>query len=109
MTLSFPRDTYIPDLSSLGEVFTKGEKAVWKMADATRGFSNISDARRIGALIKPEAAAVQGAVEAASGIAKASKKGGPSFGFKVGSPEPGPGEQSIPAGVQGTVVFTYVF
>jgi len=109
MTLSFPRDTYIPDLSSLGEVFTKGEKAVWKMAEATRGFSNISDARRIGALVKPEMTAVQGAVEAASGIAKAGKKGGPSFGFKVGSPEPGPGEQSIPGGVQGTVVFTYVF
>ena len=109
ITLSFPQDTYIPDLSSLGKVFSEGEKAIVRMADATRSLSDVSDARRIGALIKPHAAAVQGAVEATSGIAKASKKGGPSFGFKVGSPEPGPGEQGIPGGVQGTVVFTYVF
>ena len=79
------------------------------MADATRSFSNISDAGKIGALIKPHAAAVQDAVDAASGIAKASKQGGASFGFKVGSPEPGPGEEGIPRGVQGSVVFTYVF
>ncbi|HSB63755.1 MAG TPA: hypothetical protein VLJ18_06285 [Thermoanaerobaculia bacterium] len=109
ITLSFPQDTYIPDLSSLGKVFTEGERALGKMADATRGFSNISDAGKIGALIKPHAAAVQDAVDAASGIAKASRQGGASFGFKVGSPEPGPGEEGIPGGVQGSVVFTYVF
>jgi hypothetical protein len=109
ITLSFPQDTYIPDLSSVGRVFTEGEKAVRKMADATRNFSDISDARKIGSLVKPHAAAVQSAVEAASGIAKASKKGGPSFGFRVGSPDPGPGEEKMPGGVQGTVVFTYVF
>ena len=53
--------------------------------------------------------AVQDAVEAASGIAKASKTGGASFGFKFGSPDPGPGEPGIPKGVQGSIVFTYVF
>jgi hypothetical protein len=109
ITLSFPQDTYIPDLSSLGKVFMEGERAVGKMADATRGFNNISDASKVGALIKPHAAAVQGAVEAVSGIAKASKKGGASFGFRLESPEPGPGDRSIPGGVQGSVVFTYVF
>jgi hypothetical protein len=46
-------------------------------------------------------------MEAAKGAAKA--KGGVSFGFKLGSPQPGPGEQNMPAGVQGTVVFSYVF
>src|SRR5437867_2556649 len=51
ITLSFPQDTYIPELSSLSKVFTEGEKAVGRMADATRGFSNISDASKIGALI----------------------------------------------------------
>lgn len=107
ITLSFPQDTYIPDRSSLPKVFTEGEKAVEKMADVTRSFSNISDARKISALIEPHAAAVQGAVDAASGIAKASKKGGASFGFKLGSPEPGPRQQGIPKGVQGYVVFTY--
>lgn len=109
ITLSFPQDTYIPNLSSLTKVFQEGEKAIGKMAYATRGFNNVSDAGKIGALIKPHAAALEEAVEAASGIAKASKKGGASFGFKVGSPTPGPGEQGIPGGVQGTIVFTYVF
>jgi len=109
ITLSFPEDTYIPDLSSLGKVFTEGERAVGKMADATRSFNNLSDTGRIGALIKPNAAAVQDAVDAVSGIANAPKKGGASFGFKLGSPEPGPGQQGMPGGVQGSLVFTYVF
>jgi hypothetical protein len=109
ITLSFPQDTYIPDLTSLGKVFAEGERAVGKMADATRSFTSISDARKVGALIKPHAAAVQAAIEATSGIAKANKKGGPSFGFTLGSSEPGPAEQGIPKGVQGSIVFTYVF
>lgn len=109
MTLSFPEDTYIPDLSSLGKVFTEGERAVGKMADATRSFNNLNDTSKIGALVKPNAAAVQDAVDAVGGIANAPKKGGASFGFKLGIPEPGPGEQGIPRGVQGSVVFTYVF
>jgi hypothetical protein len=109
ITLSFPQDTYIPDLSSLGKVFREGENAIGRMADATRSFSNINDASKVGALIKPHADALQGAVEAFSGVANASKKGGASFGFKLTSPEPGPGEQGIPGGVQGSIVFTYVF
>jgi hypothetical protein len=32
-----------------------------------------------------------------------------SFGFTVGSPDPLPGQQGIPPGVQGTIVFSYVF
>jgi hypothetical protein len=109
ITLSFPQDTYIPDMSTLGKVFTEGEKALGKMAEATRSFDNITDVNKISALIKPNAAALQDAVDAASGIANASPKGGSSFGFRLSSPEPGPGEQGIPQGVQGSVVFTYVF
>ena len=109
VVLSFPQDTYIPNLSTLGKVFSEGERAVGKMASATRSFSNISDASKVGAMMKPHVAAVQDAVEAVSGIAKASKKGGMSLGFKFGSPEPGPGQQGMPGGVQGSVVWTYVF
>ena len=109
ITLSFPQDTYIPNMSSLSNVFTEGEKAIWKMADATRSFTNISDVAKVGALIKPHVAAIGDAVDAVSGIANAPRKGGASFGFKLGSPDPGPGEQGIPGGVQGLVVFTYVF
>jgi len=109
ITLSFPQDSYIPDLSTLGKVFQNGEKAVVKIADATATFSNLNDVRNIAALIKPNVDAVQDAVDAVSGLAKANKKGGPSFGFKIGSPESLPGQQGMPGGVQGTVVFTWVF
>lgn len=109
MTLSFPQDTYIPDLSTLANVFREGENAVWKLADATKEFSNINDVNKVGALIKPHAEKLEGAVEAFSGIAKAKKKGGAGFGFKLSNPEPAPGEQGMPPGVQGTIVFTYVF
>jgi hypothetical protein len=109
ITLSFPQDTYIPDKSSLGKVFKEGETAIGRLADATRSFNNVNDINKVSALIKPHAAALEKAVEAANGLAKADKKGGPSFGFKLGSPEPGPGEQGMPKGVQGTLVFTYRF
>ena len=109
ITLSFPQDTYIPNLSTLGKVFTEGERAVGKMADATRSFTNIGDVAKVGALIKPNVGAVQDAVDAVSGIADAPKKGGASFGFKIGSPDPGPGDTGIPRGDQGSIVFTYVF
>jgi hypothetical protein len=109
ITLSFPQDTYIPNLSTLGSVFTEGERAIGKMVDATRSFTNIGDVAKVGALIKPHVGAVQDAVDAVSGIADAPKKGGASFGFKLGSPDPGPGEQGMPRGLQGSLVFTYVF
>lgn len=109
LVLSFPKDSYIPDMSKLGKVFSEGERAMVEMAKATRSFKNIDDARRIGALIKPHADAASEAVEALGGIMNAEKKGGASFGFRIGSPQPGPGEQGMPGGVQGTIVFTYVF
>src|ERR1043165_1338889 len=107
MVVSFPQDTYIPDLSALGRVFTEGEVAFGRMADAARHVKSIDEIRSVGALVKPELDKVQKAVDAAKGIAKA--KGGVSFGFKVGSPDPLPGQQGIPPGVQGTIVFSYVF
>jgi hypothetical protein len=66
------------------------------MADATRRFNSIGDVRKVGALIKPNVSAVEDAVDAVSGIAKAPKKGGMSFGFKIGSPDPMPGQQGMP-------------
>jgi hypothetical protein len=109
LKLSFPDDTPVPNLATLPEVFSKGERAVRNIAAATGRFNNISDAGKVGALIKPDIDAVQSAVEAASGVPKPDKRSGKSFGFSLGSPEPMPGEQGIPRGVQGTVVFTYWF
>ena len=107
IVVSFPQDTYIPDLSTLGKVFTEGETAIGRMAEAARRVRNIEEIRNVGSLVKPELDKVQKAVEAAKGVAKA--KGGVSFGFKVGSPDPMPGQQGTPPGVQGTIVFSYVF
>ncbi|MEO8026250.1 MAG: hypothetical protein ABI823_07240 [Bryobacteraceae bacterium] len=107
--LSFPQDTYIPNSANLAQIFSEAERGLGKIAAATQGFTNVSDVSKVGALIKPHVGAVQKAVEAASGLAKASKKGGMSLGFKIGSPDALPGEQGIPSGVQGTIVWTYVF
>jgi hypothetical protein len=74
------------------------ERAVRNIAAATASFDDLNDAKKVGALIKPHVAAVEDTVKAASGIAEVDKKGGMSFGSKLGSPEPGPGEQSIPRG-----------
>lgn len=109
VTLSFPQDTYIPNLSTLGTVFSEGVDAIGKVADATRSLQSLKDISKVGSLIKPQVAKLQDAVDAASGLAKADKQGGPSFAFKFGSPTPMPGQQGMPGGVQGTVVFTYVF
>ena len=104
--LSLPQDSYVPDLSSVGKVFTEGDKAIGQLAQATRHLSSVSDAGKIGALVKTNVSAIQDAVSA---IAGPGPKGGATFGFKLGSPDPGPGQQGMPGGVQGTVVFTYVF
>jgi hypothetical protein len=109
ITVSYPQDTYIPNLTTLGTVFTKAEQAVGSIAEATKSFNNLSDTVKVAALIKPQVTAVQDAVEAVKGIADAPKKGGASFGFKFGSPDPGPGQQGMQGGVQGQIVFSYTF
>jgi hypothetical protein len=109
IVLSFPQDTYIPNVATLGKVFSEGERALEKMVEATGNLHSISDVGKVGALMKPHTGAVQTAVEKINDVRKASKKGGTSFGFRVGSPDPGPGDQGMRGGVQGTIVFTYVF
>lgn len=107
MTLSFPQDTYIPNMSNLPKVFSEGENALRKMASAIGTFNNVNDISKVAALIKPHVDAASEALDAVSGIKNAKK--GPSFGFKLGSPPAMPGQQGIPPGVQGSVVFTWVF
>jgi hypothetical protein len=107
--LSFPEDTAVPDLSKLGKIFSEGQSAVSKIAVASAGWKGPADSGRVGALIKPSVEAVQDAVEAASGIAKADRKGGMSFGFKVGSPSPLPGQTGMPPGFETFFVVIYWF
>jgi len=109
ITVSFPQDTYIPDLSQLSKVFSEAETAIGGVAETTKHFHNIQDSAKVGAIIRPHIEKVGAAIDALGGIAKANPKGGPSFGIQFGSPPAGPGEQGIPGGVQGTIVFTYRF
>ena len=107
ITLSFPQDTYIPDLSSVTKVFTEGYAAVGQIAQATAGLTSVSDVGRVGALVKPQLDKVQKAVDAAQGIYNA--KRGFSFGFNLENAPAFPGQQGMPSGVQGGLVFSYVF
>jgi hypothetical protein len=96
-------------MTKFGDVFSKGVGALGQIADATRTFKNVQDSPRVAALIKPQAAAIADAVEGVTAIAKAPKKGGVSVGFKIGSPDPMPGQQGMPGGWQGQVVLTWWF
>ncbi|MCP5424133.1 MAG: hypothetical protein H6970_03590 [Gammaproteobacteria bacterium] len=107
VTLSYPEDTSIPDLTRLGKVFGEGESAMRKVIGATAGFRNLNDISRVKESIKPQLQPLKDAVEAVKGIAKA--KTGPSFGITFGSPDPLPGETGIPRGIQGQAVLTWRF
>ena len=107
--LSYPGDTFIPNLSTLGKVFGEGEKAMRGIIGSTAGFRNLSDIPRITEAVKPHMQPVKDAVEAAKGIAKAQPKGGVSFGFSLGSPDPMPGQTGMPQGIQGQVTLTIRF
>ena len=109
MSFTFPDDDAVPNLSTLPDVFSKGEAAIRKVAVASAGFSSISDVGKIGAVVKKNSDDIQDAVDAVSGIPAPDKKSGHSFGFKLGSPPAGPGQQGIPPGIQGTFNFTWWF
>ena len=106
LVLSFPRDSFAPNLLTLPTVMEQGESSAANIARSVARLSNISDVRNITSQIKPDLAKVGDAVDAVSGIKDA--KAGVHFGFKIGSPSPGPGQQGIPGGVQGMFVITWV-
>ncbi|BDC51805.1 hypothetical protein F183_A41200 [Bryobacterales bacterium F-183] len=106
--VTFPNDTALPSAASLGKVFGEGEAAMRKLARESRNIKNLDDAKRMTALLKPEIAAVQEAADAVMKIAKKTEsKGGFDVGFKFGNPPPGPNQEGIPKGYEGTIVFTY--
>jgi len=109
LQLSFPRDSYPPNMATLSQVFSKGLQAVGQIADATRSFNTLSDVSKVAGLIKPYVSSVEDAVDALQGIAETPRTGGISFGFKIGSPDPLPGQQGMPGGVVAEAVFTWVF
>ena len=109
LSLTFPSDDAVPNLSTLPTVFKEGENAARNVARAASTYKDGGDLRAISAQIKPDIAKLQTAVDAVSGIASAPKKGGWSFGFKVGSPDPMPGDKGMPKGVEGSFVIAWIF
>ena len=109
VSLNFPDDTSIPDLSKLGKVFGEGEASLRKIIGATTSFRGLSDMARIKDAISPHMQPVKEAVEAVQSIAKAPPKGGVSLGLSFGSPDPTPGQKGMPGGIQGQITLTIRF
>jgi len=109
LQLNFPDDDAVPNLPALPKVFADGARGVQTIAGITAKFPDLPDVATIGALVKPHVAALEESLRALSGVPAATKKSGKSFGFRIGSPPPLPGEEGIPPGIQGTVTFSYWF
>jgi hypothetical protein len=107
--LSYPEDTAIPDLSTLGKVFGEGEAAMRKMIGSTSKIKSLTDINGIKDAISPNLKPVKDAMEAVEGIAKAPPPGKVSFGLSIGSPDPLPGQNSISPGVQVQATLTIRF
>jgi hypothetical protein len=108
VTLSYPQDTYVPDLGKLGKTFGEGETAMREILGTVSGFKGIHDYQRVKKAIEPHMEKVTEAVDAVKSVAKKPAKN-VSFGFSVGSPEPQPGETGMPKGYQATATLTFWF
>ena len=108
VTLSYPQDTYVPDLSKLGKTFGEGEKAMRDIIGATSEFRGLQDFERVKKAIEPHMEKVTEAVEAVKSVAKKPARD-VSFGFSIGSPDPLPGETGMPKGYQATATLTFWF
>jgi hypothetical protein len=106
--LTYPEDAAVPDLSTLGKVFGEGEKAMRNIISATASFKSLGDAGRIKDAISPQIQPVKDAVEAVQGIAKVPLKK-VDFGVSIGSPDPAPGQNGMPPGVQFKATVTVRF
>lgn len=109
VTLSYPEDSYVPDLSTVSKVFSEGEKAMRGSLVALGGFDNLLDADKVQKAIAPAIKPLTEAVDATRAASKARPKGGVGFGFKIGSPPPVPGGTERPAGVQGVIFLRLTF
>jgi hypothetical protein len=112
--LSYPEDDAVPNLTTLGDLFGKGEKAMQNIVSAVGSFKDLNDINAIKNAISPNIQPVKDAVEAVQGIAKASPKKRWNVGISVGSPDPNqvpgtPPPSNIPPGVEVKATLTLFF
>ncbi|MES1241330.1 MAG: hypothetical protein ABUT39_06905 [Acidobacteriota bacterium] len=108
MTLSFPGETPVPDISSLAAVFTQGESAFRSIAASAGSFGKLQDISRIKEEVKPFIQPVTDAVTAAGGIADA-QLNRLNLGISAFGPGPSPVQGISPAGNALALTLTYSF
>ena len=96
MQVSLPRDSYVPDMSKFGQIFSKGESAMEQIVKSTGSFNNLSDIPKVAGMIKPHVSDVEKALSDIGDISKMPKP-------------PLPGQSGMPSGVQAEAIFTVVW
>ena len=89
MQLTFPTNQMPVDLSSLGGVFGRGERALRSALGEVGGFRSLDDIPDIAGRIEPHVAPVRQAVQTATRLART--RPGISFGVRAEGPGPGAG------------------
>lgn len=107
MSLTFPGESFSPDIASLSEVFGKGEKAMRAILAETAGFRKLEDIPEIAKTVSPHLEPVKDAVKAAQGAAET--KPGVNFGIQASGPGPIPDPAGGPAGAKVLGVLTVRF
>jgi hypothetical protein len=105
MSLTFPAASSVPDLTRLGEVFGKGERAMRGILSETASFETLDDIPAVAEAVSPHLDPVKAAVWAAQGIAEA--KPGVSFGVAASGPGPSPNAPPMGASVLGVVTIRF--
>ena len=108
MSVSYPGETPVPDMSTLGEVFRQGESSFRAVAAEAATFEELSDVSRITDRAKPHVQPILDAVEAAGGIFEAQRKR-LNAGISASGPGPSPVQGISPAASSVNLTLTYSF
>ena len=108
MSLSYPGDTPVPDMSSLAGVFEKGVSSFKAVAAEAATFEGPADVSRIADKAKPHVQPILDAVEAAGGIMEAQRKR-LNVGISASGPGPIPAPGISPASNSLQLTLTYSF
>ncbi|HEX5716548.1 MAG TPA: hypothetical protein VF179_10340, partial [Thermoanaerobaculia bacterium] len=108
MSLSYPGDTPVPDMSTLGGVFNQGWGSLQAVAEEAATFEGPADVSRITDKAKPHVQPILDAVTAAGGIFEAQRKR-LNVGISASGPGPIPAPGISPASSSLQLTLTYSF